>query len=103
MAPGESPAETAIRVLREGFGFDLGLELNRLKFLCINSSVFPLRRQPPEKNGRHCLVIVFSLEIKSDEFLLPQTGKYRELKWFSVSEIISGDFASTIKAAVSYL
>jgi ADP-ribose pyrophosphatase YjhB (NUDIX family) len=104
MAPGESPYETASRILRKEFGFYLGLEqLDRLKFLCINSSVFPLRRQPLEKNGRHCLVIVFSLEIKNNELLLPQTGKYRELKWFSVSEIISGDFASTIKAAVSCL
>ena len=103
MVPGESPYETASRVLRWGFGVDLRLELDRLKFLCVNSSVFPLRRQPPGKNGRQCLVIVFSLEIKNNELLLPQTGKYRELKWFSVSEIISGDYASTIKAAVSCL
>ena len=59
MVPGESPYETASRVLRKEFGFDLGLELNRLKFLCVNSSVFALREQPPKENGRHCLVIVF--------------------------------------------
>ena len=103
MAPGESPYETASRVLRKEFGFDLGLELDRLKFLCVNSSVFALREQPPKENGRHCLVIVFSLEIKSNEFLLSQTGKYREFGWFPRSEIISGDFYPSIKAAVSCL
>jgi len=98
--PGEEPAKTAGNVLSEEFGINANPDDFRL--VCINSSVFSLRKQPPKENGRHVLTIVFALEVDEDEpkFSLPQTGKYRETRWFSTSEIISGDFYPTIKSMV---
>lgn len=103
MVPGESPAETAIRALREEFGIDT--DSNRFKFICINSSVFDRRRQPPEENGRHCLTVVFSLEIRPDEidYFSLKNEKYQKLRWFPISKINYVDFNSTIMATVAYL
>ena len=105
MVPGESPAETAIRALREEFGIDT--DSNRFKFICINSSVFDRRRQPPEENGRHCLTVVFSLEVRPDEinYFSLKNEKYQKLGWFPIPipKINYLDFNSTIMATVACL
>ncbi len=85
MVPGESPYETASRALSEEFGIT-GTGHDRFKLLCINSSVFSHRRQPPEQNGRHCLTIVFALEVKELEIERLVSKKYKEVAWFDVQE-----------------
>lgn len=103
MVPGESPTETASRALQEEFKIDANP--HDFKLICINSSVFPLRRQPPEKNGRQCLVLVFSLEITIREMnrFISQGGKYHKIRWFLQSGINPGDLDPNIFAAISQI
>ncbi|MFA5098669.1 MAG: NUDIX hydrolase [Candidatus Paceibacterota bacterium] len=99
--PGESPMETANRVLKEEFG--IGSDFNKLDFLCVNSFVSPLRKHPPKENGRHSLVVVFSLGVKRGEmkYFPPQSGKYSEIKWFSLSEVDNQNFDPVMRAMAS--
>lgn len=99
--PGESPIETANRVLSEEFG--ISSSFNRFNFLCVNSFVSPLRKHPPKENGRHSLVIVFSLDVKRGEmkYFPSQSGKYSEIKWFFLSEIDNHNFDPVMRAMAS--
>lgn len=104
MVPGEAPSETASRALYEEFG--INAEINIFNFVCINSSVFALRRQLPEKNGRQCLTLVFSLEVKPEEmnYFVFQSEKYHEVRWILQSEAINNEsFDLNIRAAISQL
>jgi ADP-ribose pyrophosphatase YjhB (NUDIX family) len=108
MKPGESPQETVSRALKEEFRLRLSKkELNkRLGFVCINSSTFSLREQPPRKNGRQNLIVVFSLDIKEEErkqFTVSQGSKYKKMKWFAVSETNIQGLNPIIGATISRL
>ncbi|MFH0932654.1 MAG: NUDIX hydrolase [bacterium] len=105
--PGEAPSDTVHRTLKEEFELEWSREKieERMQFICINSNVFSVRDQPPEENGRHCLVVVFSLETEEqdiEKFVVSSTSKYREMKWFFVSEVDS-TFDPVIQATVKSL
>jgi len=105
--PGESPTETIRRTLREEFELEWSDKKTkeRMSFVCLNSSVFSVRDQPPKENGRHCLVIVCSLEIEQrdmENFVVSSSSKYREMKWFFISEINSS-FDPIIRATAKLL
>lgn len=100
--PGETLAETAKKVLQE----ELGINANpsRFKLICINSSVYEIREQPPKENGRATLIMVFSILIKQKEIrnLISQSGKYHALKWFPCPKI-NKDFDPVIRKTVKAL
>lgn len=103
MVPGEAPVETAIRALQEEF--EINAESQKFKLACINSSVFPLRKQPPQENGKQCLTLVFSMETTANKInlFISKTGKYQEIKWFRQSEITRENFDPSIYMAISQI
>ncbi len=98
--PGESPSQTVNRILFEEFRMrmDENELVDRLGFVCINSSVVAIRDQPPQENGRHCFIIVLSLNVNENDMqqYVICDSKYREVKWFFLSQINTRDFNQVI-------
>lgn len=106
LPPGNSPAKTIQEILKKELGLEWSIEKieGKMFYICTNSCVFATRSQPPIGHGRHCLVLVFALEMEEQDIekIVNSNKKYSEMKWFFISKI-DESFDPVIQATVRSL
>lgn len=86
MFPGESPPESAARIVKRECALD-GIELRRFDFLRVVSYTWSLRAQPPESNGTADIVLIYALRLTKDECakIRLEQNEYDSHRWISAS------------------
>lgn len=88
--PGESPSEACARTVEQ----DLGLSAIPQEFVFIEpiSLVFSRRNEPPQENGCHDLSNFHLLLVNKVPLDHLEKKEYREVRWFSVEEVVAPNF-----------
>ncbi|GAQ85826.1 hypothetical protein KFL_002560100 [Klebsormidium nitens] len=99
MRCGESPEASVVRLVRRELQLDLAGE--RFRALTTNSYAWAKREQPPKENGTCDISVVFTLVLTPEEVrtIHLDEKEYSDVRWFSIDEIIAGDFHPALRSA----
>jgi hypothetical protein len=83
---------------------ELGLDLDAARFevIATYSMVWRMRQQPPETNGTADISTVHSLQLTAEEegTVTMDPREYSDSRYFTLNEILDGDFHPCLKQAV---
>jgi hypothetical protein len=101
MFPGETPVDSCRRLLRR----ELGLDIERARFvpICAQAFAFGMREQSPKEHGTTDVQLCYLLRLRDETEASKVTldpGEYSEGSWKSPSEILEGNYHPALKYAI---
>ena len=100
MMPGETPAQSVMRILKRELGLEISLD--RLAFVSSASLVWDRREQAPKENGTCDIQVVMSLVLSDQEAqrIVLDPKEYQNSKWELIDSVTASESASVYHPAL---